>query len=112
MHGNMDLIHPAALLSAVIVDADETALELSSAAVHVTVSGTGFTYANNQLAGGVAQGLSFSFGLDTATPMSFGVSYASFPATSLLTWVLNDDAVGALSTILAGNDLISAGRAH
>jgi len=110
MGGNMELIHPAELLNAVILDADEFGLELGNSAVHLTVQGEDFTYVNNQLVSGDVTGLTYGFGLDTTAPTTFSVLDVHVPAGLLTGWVVNDDAQGALSTLLAGSDGISGRR--
>ena len=110
--GDMELIHPGDLIGKFVVEATDTNLQISdvldtSQGAHflIGVNGIGLTYSNGQLVGGTVTHLVYDVSLPGQF-ISFSAETPHFSAPLLATWVATNDANGALSTILAGNDTI------
>jgi Ca2+-binding RTX toxin-like protein len=106
--GNMDAAHLADLLPATLLDATPTQIVIRGAGdLGLTVGGTGFTYLNDQLVGGVARTFFFADAPGGgATVLRLQVDGGSVAASQLLPWLAADATQTAFQAILVASDII------
>jgi Ca2+-binding RTX toxin-like protein len=110
--GDMDHANLSDLLPAVITQADNLGFAASGPnGLAISISGSNFSYANNQLVGGVVNHVSFTDVQGSATILQFTAGNAGLPAAQFETWLVQNNTTGAFQTLLGGNDLITGGPA-
>lgn len=111
--GNMDAAHLRDLLPAVLSQADATTIRIDGrgGALGLTVTGSGFTYANDQLVGGTATAFNFTDapGDGSSVVLRLVSSGLSVNAGELPGWLASDATQTAFWTLFFGSDLMGGG---
>ncbi|KRB42029.1 calcium-binding protein [Phenylobacterium sp. Root700] len=105
--GDMDQLSLSTLYGADIVNDSKTSLTLLASGARLDLTGTGFTYdANFQLVAGTTSSIHYQ-GQGVVMDINVSTPVANFGA-----WVAQGATQQALSTILAGHDVIEGGRGN
>ena len=108
--GDMDHMHLTYVLNAVITDGSSAFVTASLGDISLRLNGFNFALdSNNQLAGGVATSMNYSYGAAHGGPFSLSLNTPQVALTTLAIWSATDDTASYYNTVLAGADRIGGG---